>query len=140
VWKLFADAYRRAGGASVLLEWDAEIPSFPYSPFGYRSWGYYDPYYYRGPGVIIINPGDGGDVQPSGDGRVVDGRGYTRIRRNQPEPATRTGSGGSSRGTSSTSDGNSGSSSGTSGVSSGGYSSGGASSGSGRTAVPRPPG
>jgi hypothetical protein len=111
-----------------------------YSPFGYRSWGYYDPYYYRGPGVIIINPGDGGDVQPSGDGRVVDGRGYTRIRRNQPEPATRTGSGGSSRGTSSTSDGNSGSSSGTSGVSSGGYSSGGASSGSGRTAVPRPPG
>jgi uncharacterized protein len=28
VWKLFATAYRRAGGASVLLEWDAEIPSF----------------------------------------------------------------------------------------------------------------
>jgi uncharacterized protein (UPF0276 family) len=28
VWKLLATAYRRAGGASVLLEWDAEIPSF----------------------------------------------------------------------------------------------------------------
>jgi uncharacterized protein (UPF0276 family) len=29
VWRLFAEAYRRSGGASVLLEWDAEIPEFP---------------------------------------------------------------------------------------------------------------
>ncbi|HVU05526.1 MAG TPA: DUF692 domain-containing protein [Polyangiaceae bacterium] len=28
VWRLLGDAHRRAGGASVLLEWDAEIPSF----------------------------------------------------------------------------------------------------------------
>jgi uncharacterized protein (UPF0276 family) len=28
VWKLLGDAYARAGGAPVLLEWDAEIPSF----------------------------------------------------------------------------------------------------------------
>ena len=28
VWHLLGEAYRRAGGASVLLEWDAEIPSF----------------------------------------------------------------------------------------------------------------
>jgi uncharacterized protein (UPF0276 family) len=28
VWKLLGDAWRRAGGVSVLLEWDAEIPSF----------------------------------------------------------------------------------------------------------------
>ncbi|HXX70608.1 MAG TPA: DUF692 domain-containing protein [Polyangiaceae bacterium] len=28
VWKLLGDAYRRAGGVSVLLEWDAEIPPF----------------------------------------------------------------------------------------------------------------
>jgi uncharacterized protein (UPF0276 family) len=28
VWRLAAEAYRRAGGVSVLLEWDAEIPSF----------------------------------------------------------------------------------------------------------------
>jgi uncharacterized protein (UPF0276 family) len=28
VWRLFAEAYRRSGGLSVLLEWDAEIPSF----------------------------------------------------------------------------------------------------------------
>ena len=28
VWKLLGEAHRRAGGASTLLEWDAEIPSF----------------------------------------------------------------------------------------------------------------
>jgi hypothetical protein len=28
VWRLLGDAYRRSDGASVLLEWDAEIPSF----------------------------------------------------------------------------------------------------------------
>jgi uncharacterized protein len=28
VWALLGQAWRRAGGASVLLEWDAEIPSF----------------------------------------------------------------------------------------------------------------
>ena len=28
VWALAAEAYRRASGASLLLEWDAEIPSF----------------------------------------------------------------------------------------------------------------
>ncbi len=28
VWKLLAEAHRRAGGVSILLEWDAEIPSF----------------------------------------------------------------------------------------------------------------
>jgi hypothetical protein len=113
-----------------------------YSPFGYRSWGYYDRYNYRGPGVIVIDPGNGGVVEPSGDGRVVDGRGYTRIRRNEPEPATRPGmSSSSGSGTSSSGGGNSGSSAGTSGVSSGGYSSGGASGAEGgRTAVPRPPG
>jgi uncharacterized protein (UPF0276 family) len=29
VWAIFGEAYRRSGGASVLLEWDAEIPAFP---------------------------------------------------------------------------------------------------------------
>lgn len=28
VWRLLGDAYLRCGGASVLLEWDAEIPTF----------------------------------------------------------------------------------------------------------------
>ena len=112
-----------------------------YSPFGFGYWGYYDPYYYRGPGVIIIEPGTGtiDRVEPSGDGRVVDGRGYTRIRRNEPEPARRISDGNGGWTTASGSSGGSGSS----GVSSSGYSGGGAPSGGGegtRTAVPRPPG
>lgn len=28
VWELFREAYKRCGGAAMLLEWDAEIPSF----------------------------------------------------------------------------------------------------------------
>jgi hypothetical protein len=28
VWQLLAEAWKRAGGVSVLLEWDAEIPGF----------------------------------------------------------------------------------------------------------------
>lgn len=28
VWRLLGEAYARSGGASILLEWDAEIPSF----------------------------------------------------------------------------------------------------------------
>jgi uncharacterized protein len=28
VWRLLGQAYARAGGASVLLEWDADIPGF----------------------------------------------------------------------------------------------------------------
>jgi hypothetical protein len=106
-----------------------------YAPFGYRYWGYYDPYYFQGPGFVSVDPSPA-PVQPSGNGRVVDGRGYTRIRRSVPEPIN--GSGGSNWGTSSagSGSGNSGSSSG--GVTSSGYSGGGG--GSERTAQPRPPG
>ncbi len=32
VWDLLGDAWRRAGGVSVLLEWDAEIPPFEQVP------------------------------------------------------------------------------------------------------------
>ncbi len=28
VWRLLGEAHARSGGASILLEWDAEIPSF----------------------------------------------------------------------------------------------------------------
>jgi uncharacterized membrane protein YgcG len=109
-----------------------------YSPFGYGYWGYYDPWYSRPPGVIIINPGDGGVVpgEPSGNGRVVDGQGYTRIRPHVTEPPARTGDGGVGASSSGSSGSNSGSSSGGS-VSTGGYSGGG---GGDRVAVPRPPG
>ena len=113
-----------------------------YSPFGYYNWGYHDPYYYGTPGVVIINPGGDDDPQPTGAGRVVDGRGYTRIRPNVPDPATRVGSGATAGGTSagSSTESSGGSNSGGS-VSTGGYSGGGSSgSGGGRVAVPRPPG
>jgi hypothetical protein len=118
-----------------------------YAPFGYRYWGYYDNFYFSGPGFVVINPGpsSGGglppNVEPSGEGRVVDGRGYTRIRRNEPEPGRFNGNNGSSGGYSTASSGSGSSSSGSSGssgVSSSGYSGGGG--GGERTAQPRPPG
>jgi hypothetical protein len=110
-----------------------------YSPFGYNRWGYYDPYYYGNPGIVIINPGGGGEPQSTGEGRVVNGQGYTRIRPNVPDPPVRVGNGGTT-GWSGTSAGSSGSNSGSSSggsVSTGGYSGGG---GGERVAVPRPPG
>jgi hypothetical protein len=113
-----------------------------YAPFGYRYWGYFDPFYYSGPGYVVIDPGHGtpGQTpQPSGTGRVVDGHGYTQVRRSDPEPVIpRTGRSGDGYSTSSSGQStDTGSSS--SGVSSSGYS--GGSSGSGdRTAQPRPPG
>ena len=63
-----------------------------YAPFGYRYWGYFDPFYYSGPGYVVIDPGPGHGTpnptpQPSGTGRVVDGHGYTQVRRSDPEPA-----------------------------------------------------
>jgi uncharacterized membrane protein YgcG len=113
-----------------------------FSPFGYYNWGYYDPYYYGTPGVVIINPGgDTGPPPGTGEGRVVNGEGYTRIRPNVPDAPARPGNGTNSgwTGSSAGSNANSGSNSGGS-VSSGGYSGGGSSSGGERVAVPRPPG
>ena len=108
-----------------------------YAPFGYRYWGGYDPYYFQGPGFVVVNPPT--EIQPSGQGRVIDGRGYTRVRMNEPTASgVSDGWGGAS---SSSGTGGSGGSSG--GVTSSGYSSGGGQSSSGdgaRTAVPRPPG
>ena len=117
-----------------------------YAPFGYRYWGRYGDYYYNGPGFVVI-PGGGnsGDApEASGDGRVVDGRGYTRVRRVEPLPVDggSRSSGGNSTASSNGSSSSSGS--GSSGVSSSGYSSGGSAGGSSgggeRTAQPRPPG
>jgi hypothetical protein len=105
-----------------------------FAPFGYRYWGSYDPYYFQGPGFVIVNPQP---VQPDSNGRVVDGRGYTRVRPNQPTPGSGSGTGWT--GASDNSGGSSGSSGSGGGVSSSGYSSGGG-GGGGRTAVSRPPG
>jgi uncharacterized membrane protein YgcG len=105
---------------------------YRYRPFGYGMWGggYYDQYYYIAPPVTVA-PGP----QPSGEGRVVDGFGYTRVRSRDPQPVGGAGGYADGSGTSSTG-GNSGSSG---GVSSQGYSGGGG-DGGGRTAVARPPG
>jgi len=112
-----------------------------YSPFySYLPW--YDLRYFGG-GAILINDGGGGSGapnQPSGAGRVVDGRGYTRVRPREADP-TPTAPVGSSRGSISSSSGGSAPSSGGGGggsVSSSGFSSGGSGGdGGGRTAQPR---
>jgi hypothetical protein len=126
MWPLFAHPY---------------FYSSYYSPFGYRNWGYYDNYYFQGPGFVTVDPGGQVAPQPSGNGRVVDGLGYTRVRRSDPEPVIqRANSGnGSNSGSSMDNSGSNSGSSGNSGVSSSGYSGGGAGSGD-RTAVARPPG
>ena len=107
-----------------------------YSPFAYSSYGrFYNPGFYNsaffGPGNIAV--GGSAEPRPSGDGRVVNGLGYTRIRERAPEGGVSTASraGSSGAGTAS-----SGSSSGGS-VTSQGFSSGGSGGDGGRTAVPR---
>jgi hypothetical protein len=108
---------------------------YRYAPFGYGMWGRYDNFYYGAPiyGVDVV-ASDG--PQPSGEGRVVDGMGYTRVRSRAPQPS---GSGGiaTADGSVGGSSSSGGSSSGGGGVSSQGYSGGGGDSG--RTAVARPP-
>ena len=115
-----------------------------FSPFG-SIYPYYD--HYQSGGWVAVNPNTGGGdvVTPTGQGRVINGQGYTQIRERSPEPSVpRT----SSRGDGSASGWSGGGSSNGGGVSSSGYSSGsssGASSGSSsgggdRVAVPRPGG
>jgi hypothetical protein len=125
-----------------------------YSPFAY-PYGGFSPFYFGG-GYYPIDPGGGGgndSVRPSGQGRVVDGQGYTRVRPRDAEPtlprnpggsSTARSSGGStassSSGATSSSSGGGSSSSGSSGggsVSTSGFSSGGGGGDGGRTAQPR---
>jgi hypothetical protein len=122
------------------LGWmDMGYDLFPYryAPFGYGMWGRSDYYYYGAP-VYSVDVVASDGPQPSGQGRVVDGMGYTRVRSRDPQPANPGGMvvAGSDGGGGSSSSG--GSSSGGSGVSSQGYSGGGGGD-SGRTAVSRPP-
>lgn len=112
-------------------EWmDMGYDLFPYryAPFGYGMWGY-DYNYYGGP-VYSVDPSPG--PQRSGEGRVVDGLGYTRVRSRDPQPGTMANGSGGGTGSSSTGGSSQGSSG---GVSSQGYSGGGGDSG--RTAVAR---
>jgi hypothetical protein len=124
----------------------------PYAPYFYSPFYSYLPWYppyYGGGGVIIIDGdgsgGGGNPDRPSGAGRVVDGRGYTRVRPRDAEPAPKgrnpvdasggsVASSGSSGGSSSSSSGGGGGGS----VSGQGFSSGGSGGdGGGRTAQPR---
>lgn len=122
---------------------------FYYSPFAYSYLRGYNPYYF-GAGGFVVDPGGGvggggGAVpdRPSGQGRVVNGQGYTRVRPREAEPAVGVNSGGRSTASSSGGGGSSSSSGGgggggsasPSGFSSGGG--GGSSDGGGRTAQPR---
>lgn len=107
--------------------------------FTLNPYGLYDPW---NAGWVNINGNTtGGNVSasPVGEGRVVNGRGYTQVRPVEPVPFIG-GAGDSYSGTSSNA-GNSSGNSGSSGVSSSGYSGGGGGGGGGdRMAVPRPPG
>jgi hypothetical protein len=124
----------------------------PYSYYPYLNGIYGNRYYGNGfydyGGWVIVNQPTG-SVAPGAapaEGRVVNGRGYTQIRRSEPEPTvSRMGNGGNGTAggySGATSSGASGASS-SGGYSSGGSSGGGSSSGGdsgARTAVPRPPG
>jgi hypothetical protein len=133
--------YWGAGGFESMWPYYADPYFYTsyYAPFGYRYWGRYDPYYFQGPGFVIVDPSPT-PISPSGAGRVVDGRGYTRVRRNEPEPINGRASNGGAWSTASGDSSGSSRSGSDSGVSSSGYSSGGSSGGSERTAQPRPPG
>jgi hypothetical protein len=107
-----------------------------YAPFAYSHWRFND--YWYSPGLVIVDddrPEGGAGGRPSGSGRVVNGRGYTRIdpvdAGTSTETGTRSGSTDSTASTASSGD--------SGGVSSQGYSSGDSSGGSDRTAQPRPP-
>lgn len=119
--------------------------SYFYSPFAYGYLGGYNPYF-GGGGYVVIDDGGGGSSpnRPSGNGRVVDGLGYTRVHPREPQPTTasRDNGGSPSSVESSSSSSSSGSSVTSQGFTSGGSSggSGGGSSGGdggGRTAQPR---
>ena len=160
------NAQMSPGGQSTYFR-DPFLYGSPYYYDGYYgSPYYYEPFGYRGYAVVVLDAGGGfvgggggggGNGSASGQGRVVNGQGYTRVTtRDQgagstsspidraTSSATRTSSAptvdSSSSSSGSSSSGSSSSGSSSSGSSGGGSSSGSSSSGSsesGRTAVPR---
>jgi uncharacterized membrane protein YgcG len=127
------------------MEWSSPFDltfdpyAFYYSPFGsYRR--FVDPSFYALGGYVIVPAPTGGTAQDTGNARVVNGAGYTRVEPRQPTadvgPRQPTSSGDSyGSGSSSSSSGSTSSSSGGgTTASTAGYSSGG---GGAQTAVPR---
>lgn len=135
-----------AGSALGLAPWGlaASDPYFlPYyaSPIGYGYWGSIDPVYLPSAGYVAIGDGGTANAPRSGNGRVVNGLGYTQVRARSAEetagdgrPAGSTGGQTSSGGTVSAQGYSGGGDAGASSGSGGGASSGGD---SGRTAQPR---
>ena len=125
---------RPSGGGSAPAGWGFEYGSmydwpYYYAPFGYSRFARHDLYYAFGaPGYVVV-PVPPVGPQASGQGRVVDGLGYTRVREREPQIGGGSGAVGGAGTTGSSSGGT---------VSSGGYSGGGGGDG-GRTAVSRPP-
>jgi uncharacterized membrane protein YgcG len=133
------DRPRPTGGGGPWGHGYEGTDSWWFAPFTYSYWGFANAF--DSPEFIVIEAGGSGDgVVPDGNGRAINGRGYTRIQPRDEGRAVDRGSQSSGASASTTSDGSSGGSTGS--VSSGGYSSGessGSSGGgdSGRTAVPR---
>ena len=97
--------------------------SLGYSPLGYNYYGYNGYYGYSGPyygwvDIGAVPPSGGGSIEPQPEGRAINGRGYTQVRKRESEGTPRVNSGGN------------GSAAGWSGASSGGASTGGYSQGS----------
>jgi hypothetical protein len=113
---------------------DDDVYLWGYAPFAYSRWRFND--YWYSPHIVIVDEGSEGGPggPPASSGRVVNGRGYTRIDPVEAGAGARdSDSTDSTASTSTAESGNSG------GVSSEGYSSGGSGGGSDRTAQPRPP-
>ena len=122
-------------GGMGWLDMGYDLFPYYYAPFGYGMWGRSDYYYYGAP-VYAVDVVSSGEPRASGQGRVVDGMGYTRVRTRDPQPSN---PGGMAMGDGGGGSSSSGGSSSGGGVSSQGYSGGGGGGESGRTAVARPP-
>jgi hypothetical protein len=135
VWSDFYGFYSPLYGA---------FSPYYYSPFAYPFLRGYNPYYFGFGGGYLVDGGGGGvggPDRPSGQGRVVNGQGYTRVRPRDGGGAVPSAGSGSTASSSSGGASSSGGSSGGGGsVSTAGFSSaggGGSADGGGRTAQPR---
>jgi hypothetical protein len=112
-------SYYSMCGAGLYSAYGYDAYGYGYNRYRYGNYGYYGDWVNLNQFPSVI--GSGNPAEPQGEGRVVNGRGYTQIRNRESEPSPRisgSGNGGGWNG------------SGGGGVSSGGYSSGSSSSGS----------
>ena len=110
--------YSMCGGG--MYPFASQYYGYNYYGYPYTNYGWVDVGQFPG----VIGGVGGGVAEPQGDGRVVNGRGYTQIRNREPEPSPRINSSGNGGAWAGAGSGGGG------GVSSGGYSSGTSSGGS----------